>query len=230
MVYPSAMAASPELAALTAAHRALEAKLVKSLTAKALRASAMKIGLWRKGALSLEDEGELVVLTDFALHHHRPDGKSLVERDLGRHAAELGPLDVEVLRALVRSRFTVLALGPSPDDSTVRARDLLYDEDVVVRDRTLASVATVGQVVAVRVVPFGDFAILAGAALPFASELAPDVRAVLERRWPGAVPAGLRALSPADHARVTADLLVLALRDPGKLRDAPLPDAASADA
>ncbi|AKU93686.1 hypothetical protein AKJ09_00350 [Labilithrix luteola] len=200
----------------------VHAVLLKSLTPKAMEDSAKKLGLWRKGALSLQQEEELAVVTDYAIHHYRPDGKNTVERVLNNRGSAFESTERAVLEAMSRSRFTVLELDPSNDGVTIAARDRLYDEPLLIADEGLAKIAERGQLIATRVVPLGGLAVLTGAALPFDRELAADLLSVLERRWPGAVPSGLRGVSTAEQGRIVADLVTVALRGTERLRDEPL--------
>lgn len=207
---------------ISAARNVVYAALLKSLTRKAMEDSAKKLGFWRKGALSLRQEEELAIVTDFAIHHYRPDGRNTVERTLANRGTTFDATERTVLEAMSRSRFTVLELEASEDGVTFAARDRLYDEPLVVADEGLGKVAERGQLIATRVVPIGEIAMLTGAALPFERDLADDLRTVLERRWPGGVASGLRGVSTAEQGRIAADLVTVALRGSERLRDEPL--------
>lgn len=218
----TSMDARVERERISAARNVVYAALLKSLTPKAMEDSAKKLGFWRRGALSLRQEEELAVVTDFAIHHYRPDGKNTVERTLANRGTTFDATERAVLEAMARSRFTVLELEASEDGVTFAARDRLYDETVVIGDEGLGKIAQRGQLIATRIVLVGEIAVLTGAALPFDRELADDLRTVLERRWPGAVPAGLRGVSAAEQGRIVADLVTVALRGTERLRDEPL--------
>lgn len=206
---------------LREAQRRLNAALTKTLSKKAIEESAKRLGFWNKRGFVFDDEHHMAVLMDFAIYDYRSGAKSAVERYAANQGAGLGEDERLVLGAIVRARFTLVAVGAPLGPATRTAYDILYDEEFVLADEGLrAMVGAEDLVLCGRVIPLGEFSMMSGAALMFDPDLAKTFVDGLRSTWPGEIPAGLRRLSPPERSKIAGYLIDWALRDPEEVLEA----------
>jgi len=197
--------------------RNLHTILAEGLTKKALEATAKQLGFWKKGKLAIESEEQIALLMDFGIYEYRPDSRSAVERYALHHGAALDEDQRRVLDAMARARFTLLELRRAQGPVTLAAYDLLYEEELVIADEALAARGENGLVLAGRVVPFGAFSIVSGAALVIHAEVADAFVAIVRRGAPLGLRESMRALMPGRRTKLSLRIIEAALGDPDEI-------------
>ncbi len=187
-------------------------KVLPDLTSKeTLERAARKLGFWRRGILVFGKEDEVNVLMDYVIYDCYEDGANAVDRYITQRPPAPGS-DVEaVLRAKQRAFYAIVQVEEVSEGLGVRVLDLLTDRRFLLADIGFSATAIEGVVIATRLIPFEDFVMTSGAALPLdADTLTKVVREVIMRA-PGDRPQIFDSLSKEQKADTTARIIRLAL-------------------
>ncbi len=172
-----------------------------------------KLGILKRGVLTLDTEDEIAVLMDFCLHDVRRRGANAIDRYLAKSSPDADPDELVLLGALRQARFSLLAVEAAEPGVGVRARDLFRDQPLFLVDVGLSRTAAAGLVLAARVMAPDGIGMTTGAALPV-GVLSPAERdrllGRLRDRFPGLDFAGL---SPKEAGEVAASVLRTCLRN-----------------
>jgi len=114
-------------------------------------------------------------LFDHAIYNWRPQGKNVIERYLAEARPDEQSLERQWLEAALRARHSIILVVGIVPGFGVQARDVLTGDAVLVADVSFSQSASEGLCLATRLLPFDEFWITAGAALPVVDE-----RALLE--------------------------------------------------
>lgn len=144
----------------------LNNRLVETLDRSALDEGGKKLGILRRKVLTLDTEDEVAVLMDYCLHDVRRHGANAVERYLAESTPAPGPDELVLLRALRQARYSLFVVESAEPGVGVHVRDLLRDEPLDLVDIGLSRTASVGMVLAARVMAPDGIGMTTGAALP----------------------------------------------------------------
>jgi hypothetical protein len=158
--------------ALKRAQGELHARLLREVSPSGFERTARALGFWPRDRTSLEDE-ERRPFEDFAIYELREGGLNAPERLLQHH--DLTPAQRTVLEAMVRARLAVLEIDEVQPDVGLHGRDMLREERWWVADPSLCRLTAVGDLMATRLLTFGDFALTTGGELRFDRSLAPAI-------------------------------------------------------
>jgi hypothetical protein len=154
-------------------HRRLRAVLtrhqnlaVTTVPRTALRKWAGAFGLLEGNTLQLDSDGELTILFDFLVYHHRQRGKSLVQKYLAALPPTDDPDETLVRRAMAAPRFSMFEIAESHSFTGVTVRDRVRGGTLFVVDEALSTSAKPGQVLALRLLPLPDYHMTSGAGFP----------------------------------------------------------------
>lgn len=142
--------------------RALNNRLMKTLSKKVIEESAKHLGFFEGGCLVADTESDLDLVMDSAIYDYYPSGnKNAVARFAAQHALEGD--ERLVLDAMLRARFTLVELGDAVEGIGVHARDLVFAEDFFLADVSLSETSVSGLVLATRLLALESFCMTTGA-------------------------------------------------------------------
>lgn len=166
------MVRSPDMAEYSTLRKtcvALNNRLLESLKRDEVVESARSLGLMRPGSreLELDNEDQLCVVMDFAIHSVFRDGINAVTRMLRDKPPVIDSQDAILLRGFEQSHYTILQVRKQIPGIGVEALDGPEELPILLVDRGLSMTATLGMSLATRVLtPNGDWWMTSGAALP----------------------------------------------------------------
>src|SRR4051812_42924106 len=91
---------------LREASRRLSSSLVRLLSKDAFEESARELGMFARGAIVLDSEVEMDILTDYCVHVHREGGRNSVQRLIETAPPPTGSDDELVLDAMARGYYS----------------------------------------------------------------------------------------------------------------------------
>ena len=135
-----------------------------------LQFSAQHLGILHGDTFVLNDENEMIVVIDHAIHHYRPAGMNAIERLAKESPPPEGSFEAIWLAGAQRPYHSIFLIVDRLHGFGVQARDVLTGEAVLITDINLSRSATIGLTISARLMPMGDFYITSGTALPIAEE------------------------------------------------------------
>jgi SEC-C motif len=190
----------------------LKNRLTKTLTRDVLDEGGKKLGILKRGVLVLDTEDEIAVLMDYCLHDVRRRGVNAVERYLASPPVAPESDELILLQALRQARYSLFVVESAAPGVGVHVRDLLRDEPLFLVDVGLSRSATVGTILASRVMAPEGIGMTTGAGLPL-GVLSPSRRAgFLEGLRAAVGGVDFRHLSPEDASKLTATIIRTCLR------------------
>ena len=146
--------------------RKLHSDLPAYLSKKAFNICGKKLGIMRRDTLVFNNEQDMAVLMDYCLYDYREDGYNAVSRHLAESKIGTDTDEYKVLRAMSESFYTLVRVEDVLPGVGVHANDLLGDRQFLLIDMGFSETAEQGVVIATRLLPFEDFVMTSGAALP----------------------------------------------------------------
>lgn len=154
---------------LRAAALDLNYRIAQTIPQRAYREIGDAIGIRHNGVLVFETEDMKSVVMDCCVFDWLENGKNHVRHFAESHVAGLGPEESSVLAAYLQAQYRILVVESLVPDAGVHCRDILNKERLFLMDVAFSRSLTVGNTIATRTVPFGDYWITTGAALPIPS-------------------------------------------------------------
>jgi hypothetical protein len=124
------------------------------------------LGILEGDVLLLDTEDELAALMDYCLHDVRRHGVNAIEGFLQSSPPPAESDEWVLLQALRASRFSLFAVESVEQGVGVHVRDLLRDETMFLLDTGFGRSASIGMVLAARVMAPEGIGMTTGAALP----------------------------------------------------------------
>lgn len=175
---------------MRAAARGLLGEIQPGLEPETLLQAADLLNLARNGSLIYPNQLVGPVLVDFCLFNMLRKGKNAIQAYAEAKAnagAGLEGAAKEVLEGMLNARYSIIGITEVTPGKLIKARDLYYERNIEIYDEGLAVSAQRGLVLATRLVPLGDFDMLAGGALPITMEVAfwlvRSLRPLLGKNW-----------------------------------------------
>jgi hypothetical protein len=193
---------------LRAVARKLNNRLVKSLSRAVMDEGGKKLGILKGNTLTLDSEDELAVLMDFCIYNVRRRGQNAFERFLANSPPPPDSDEMLILRAMQNAWYSLFRAESTVPGTGVAMFDLLRERPQFIVDVGLSQTITPGAILASRVVPFADFTMTGGAALPV-----PDAAALafVQRRAVSVVKrlniTSMSSLTPEQDTELTATLI-----------------------
>ena len=131
-----------------------------------VEAVGRKLGLSVRGTLVFDNQHEVCVLMDQAIHGCFRDGKNAVDRYVAERPPKPGSDEETLLAALQRVFFSLFKVTEIVAGAGIRVLDIIRDREHFMADVNLSRSAVAGGIMASRVVPFEDFIMTTGAGLP----------------------------------------------------------------
>jgi len=176
-----------------------------------LERAARKLGLWGHAGVVLGKLGEVNVLMDYVIYDCYEDGANAVDRYIARRPPAPGSDEEAVLRAKQRAFYAIVQVEELLVGLGVRVRDLLTGRRFLLADIGFSATAAEGLVLATRLLPFEDFVMSSGAALPLDAKTLTKVASEVIMPAPGDGPQVFDRLSRQQKADITAGIIRLAL-------------------
>jgi hypothetical protein len=164
---------------MRAASRSMNDELMK-LGMPFVKQAAKELGVWVRGTIVMDME-ELPVLTDRTIYCFEEHGRNAVEHYADEHPAAAGSDAQVVLDAMRKAFFSVFQVRDMVEGVGLHVADILRDREHFLADVNLSRTARKGVVLASRVLPFDDFIMTTGAALPVDGDSMVALAAVLDR-------------------------------------------------
>ena len=144
----------------------LNNRLVQTLSRSVLNEGGQRLGILKKNVLVLDSEDEMAVLMDYCIHDVRRQGANAIERYLAESPPPPDSDEMLLLQALRQARYSLFAVESVEPGVGVHVRDLLRDESLFLVDVGFSRTASVGMILAARVMMPGGIGMTTGAALP----------------------------------------------------------------
>jgi SEC-C motif len=144
----------------------LNTRLAKSLSRDALDEGGKKLGILKGKVLTLDTEDEIAVLMDYCIHDVRQHRINAVERYLNQSSSAPDSDEWILLQALRQARYSLVIVESAEPGVGVHIRDLLRDEPLFLVDVGFSRTASVGMVLAARIMAPEGIWMTTGAVLP----------------------------------------------------------------
>jgi hypothetical protein len=150
-----------------------------------LETAARKLNLGRNRQLYLDNEDELSVLMDFALHEIKWIGQNLVRRYQEEKGGQ-GKIETDLLEAMTKSRSGLFRIQQVwPRKSQMKLRELTGAcHSLILTDVNLSRTSIDDTLLFLRVFELKDFAMTSGVIFVFR----PQIEKKLMQRWEQGVP------------------------------------------
>ena len=190
--------------------------LTKLVPREAIEATGKKLGFWQDDTLVFDSEDQSCVLFDHAIHGWFREGRNTLDRYAAEHPQTPGSDDEALLNALQRTFFSLFQVEGSVDGVGVRVLDILHDRRRFLADVGLSQTAARGLILASRVIPFEDFVMTTGAALPADAEVLEAAVCHLEDL--GKSPQDMASMTRQEESDLAAKVIALCLESEEALR------------
>ncbi len=140
--------------------------LVGKLPKDVLEQGARELGFQRNGILVFSSMHESSILMDYCLYNIRRHGRNTIENFLANSPPAEGSEQWPFLQAMSRSWYSLFSVQEVMRDVGARVLDILRDSEHLLLDVGFGRSAVPGALIASRVLPFDEFIITSGAALP----------------------------------------------------------------
>jgi hypothetical protein len=193
---------------LRAVARELNNRLVESLSRAVLDEGGKKLGILKGNTLLLDSEDEISVLMDFCIYNVRRRGQNAVERFLANSPPPPDSDEMRILRAMQNAWYSLFRAESSVPGIGVATFDLLRERPQFIVDVAMSQTIRPGALLASRAVPFANFTMTGGAALPL-----PDAAALafVQKRAVSVVKrlniTSMSSLTPEQDTELTATLI-----------------------
>ena len=144
--------------------------LPKYLSKDAITFCGKKLGIMRKSTLVLGQMDEIGIVMDYCIYDYRQEGVNAVGRYMADSQLDPDSDKYTVVRAMSESFYTLVQVRDVLPGVGVCVNDLLADREYLLIDMGFSQTALKGVVLATRLIPFDDFVMTSGAALPIDSK------------------------------------------------------------
>jgi hypothetical protein len=188
--------------------------LVKQLPKIATEECGKKLGIFKAGTLILNNEDEIAILYDYALHHYRRAEKTVIERYLEQTPPAPESDEAMFLQAMLTARYSLFRVEGIGRGSHIILRDILANDTVDLIDIGLSQTGMPGRILVGRILPMGDFYMSSGTMIPlpegvYEASIQPIVRKFMGDK------AAKKPLSRAQEAAFVAQIIRVALHAGG---------------
>ncbi len=191
-------------------NRQLHSTLLDYLPKKALKKCAKKLGISKSGVFVFQEQHEADVLMDYCIYDYYEDGVNTVSRYKMKHPPTSDSDEYIVLNAMLDSYYSLVQVEDVVDGIGIGAHDLLRDKRFFLVDIGFSQTAVQGVVIAARIIPFEDFVMTSGAALPVDADTLAEILNLLTQRFDGG-PEKFQDFSVGQKADLTASIIQLCL-------------------
>ena len=150
------------------ASETLMVDIAKMVSREDLDAAARALGLrGRDGVMQFDNEEEVTVLVDYALHNIVRDGQNAIDRFAQRHTPADGSDEMLLLRAMRRARYEIISIKSAIPGVGLLCEALRIQGPFLLINVNLSRTAEAGQAFAGRILsPTGNWWMTTGVILP----------------------------------------------------------------
>ncbi len=164
-------------------NRKLHSILTHKVSKKAIQECGRKLGIMKGDTFVFRDMDETAVLMDYCIYDYYENsqggcplaGSNAVSRYIAESPPVPGSDEYVVLKAMSESFYTLVQVEHVAEGVGAQADDLLGDRSFLIIDMGLGKTAVKGLVIATRLLPFEDFTMTSGAALPVDPEIVEEI-------------------------------------------------------
>ena len=146
--------------------RKLHSTLPEYLSKRTFSDCGKKLGIMKNDTLIFNNKQDMAVLMDYCIYDYRENGTNAVSQHLADSKIETGTDEYKVLKAMSESFYTLVQVEEVLPGVGVRVNDLLGERQFLLIDIGFSETAKQKVVIATRLLPFEDFVMTSGAALP----------------------------------------------------------------
>ncbi len=163
---------------------AIHQQFIEAMNKRDITKGSKSLHIIKDGALVFNTEEEGNVLADYCIHNTPSINKNYVDLFLEKNPS---PEEIPILNSLKNSRFSIYRIENHKRGFGILAEDILYDEKVIILDKSLSYSELTGFHLAGRLLPFlletdykPFFGVLSGACLPIDDMLYPSIKTSLD--------------------------------------------------
>ena len=145
--------------------RDLNQRLVESLSRDDVHEGGKKLGILKGQTLMLDSEDMIAVVMDFCLYNVRRNGRNAIERFLLNSPPPPDSDEMRILQAMQNAWYSMFLLEQTVPGTGMKCLDILRQQPVFVVDVRMSQIPHGGVLVS-RMIPFANFTMTGGAALP----------------------------------------------------------------
>jgi hypothetical protein len=195
---------------LRTVNRNIHNALLSYLPKKVLKKCAQKLGISKSGTFIFQEEHETDVLIDYCIYDYHEDSENAVSRYLKENPPTPGSDEHVVLKAMLESYHSLIQVEGIVERVGIRAHDLLSNRRILLVDIGLSQTTEEGIVIAARIIPFEDFVMTSGAALPVDADTLIQIMDLLTEQFNGG-PEKFRDFNMEQKANLTTSIINLCL-------------------
>ncbi len=166
-----------------------------------------KLGLFRKGTFVFDSEDEMSILMDYCLFFPAADGQNLVERYLANSPPPAGSIEMDVLREMLSSYYSLFQITEVERGVGVEVVDLLRRETGFLVDVGLGNTAEKQFMLASRIISTERFLTTNGAALPVDAPTVRRILADLQQLGLDPTEFDFKRITPSQEAELAASMI-----------------------
>jgi hypothetical protein len=144
----------------------IQTAALKNVPRSSFLAHAKRIGLSDGKVLFSDDDVELTLVFDLAIHTAKGERTRAIERYARMRPAASDRAEALVLRGLQAAQFSIFRVTDRYEPAGLLVKDLLRGFDLWLLDEGLEESARLGAVFAMRVAPIEDFVVTCGVIVP----------------------------------------------------------------
>jgi hypothetical protein len=148
-----------------AVSRQINTLLTKQLDREVLQEGARRLGMLRNDIMCFSTEDESCVLMDYCIYDCRREGENAIQR-LVKSERSFSPEEEAHLQHMLKAWYTVISVEAVRPGVGVKIIDILRGQRRMLVDEGFSRTALPGVAIATRLIPYPDFVMTAGAALP----------------------------------------------------------------
>ena len=150
--------------------KSLNGKITKVIPKEVIDRTAREMNILVRGVLVFDSQGELDFLFDRIIYDVPWDGRTIIEHFEAESGSKLSAAEKEILEAMKEAYFSLFEVVGGIVGESLQLSDLLSDNEIELMDLSLSATASVGLLLATRLVRIEDIYITTGIAYPFLSE------------------------------------------------------------
>jgi hypothetical protein len=191
----------------------LNSVMLERLSQTAIDDGVRDLDLLRGGILVFDSEDEMTVLMDYCLYNVPHDGRNTVQNFLADNPPPAGSDELLVLEAMSKAWFSLFDVTAVEPDVGMRVMDIFRETEHLLIDMGLSRSAKPGIMLATRAIPFDDFIMTSGVALPLGANDAnrEDLIALVSKNVFANNIASFGAMTPAQGNKLARTIISAAL-------------------
>lgn len=163
--------------------RKLHNILPEHLPKKAIEKCGKKLGVMKGKTLVLGDIDDTAVLMDYCIYDYYENGSNAISQYIAHFPPAHDSDEYVVLKAMSESFYTLVQIERVIEGVGVLANDLLGSKQFLIIDISFSKTGVKGLVLATRLIPFQDFVMTSGAALPVDPETFAEISEYLSQNF-----------------------------------------------